>query len=144
GDLLLCVAAVAADQLVVQLFSLQMHDSVATTAFLAELQLEDPFIGSTCSFHTAKQDVVALWIAAGQDGQQIRWITLKSGLAMFDATPLKNTTPPVFSNDGQKFLVVDEHSRLCKWSFPSVKEIGSCLWTQAEAPFSGYVSFLDE
>ncbi len=71
---------------------------------------------SVCSFHSHPQlGAIAVWAAAGQDGQSIVWVS-DDGAAL-EIEPLARVdecTPPLFSAGGSSFLLV-EGGALCRW-----------------------------
>ena len=109
--------------------------------------VQDPFRGSSASFHpTATNGLISLWLAAGQDGQQVVW--LKRTGKSFSSTlepKLRNTIPPVFSPDGRHLLVVNEDHALCKFEFPAMESAGSPLASGDEDdPFAESVGHLND
>lgn len=119
----------------------------ASWSVISKASLKDPFGGSSCSFHhTGQPGLVALWLAAGQDGQQVYW--LKRTRVGFSCTPeprLENTTPPVFSPGGGRLLVLNDWNALCQYDFPGLREVGSPLELGDEADqFAASVCYLDE
>jgi hypothetical protein len=95
---------------------------------LSSILVEDPFEESSCSFHpTCKPDVIALWLAAGQNGQGVYWITKYPGWLAAELEPfLENTSPPVFAPEGNEFLVIDDVPTVCKYGFPTERKLGVC------------------
>src|SRR4051794_2375117 len=64
--------------------------------------VKDQFGASSCSFHsTGRPGLVSLWIAAGQDGQEVYWLKRTGvGFSLKKVDDLTNCIPPVFSPDG--------------------------------------------
>jgi hypothetical protein len=93
-----------------------------------QITVEDPYHESSCSLHaTSRPDVVALWLAAGQDGQQVYWITRRPGGIDAVREPfLENTIPPAFSPRGGEYVVVEDQGTLCKYPFPTDRKLGTC------------------
>jgi hypothetical protein len=114
---------------------------------VASATANDPFGDSRCSLHvTSDPDVAALWLAAGQDGQQVIWVTrLGDSLNLEPEAYLENTSPPVFSPNGDEFLVVDGLWSICKFPFPAQRILGKCRskWGQADY-FGDSLSYLDD
>ena len=90
--------------------------------------VDDPYQESSSSLHaTSQPDVVALWLAAGQDGQQVYWISRRPGGIDAVIEPfLEDTVPPAFSPRGSEYLVVDALGTLCKYPFPTDRKLGTC------------------
>jgi WD40 repeat protein len=103
----------------------QLHDA-ESGATVATDTLKDPFRGSYRTFQqTGRPGLMALWLAAGQDGQQVYW--LKRTGSRFSCIPehqLRNTIPPVFSPEGDELLVVNEDRAICKFDFPAMHQAG--------------------
>jgi len=93
--------------------------------------LKDPFGGSTFSFQPHPENqILALWAAAGQDGQQVYWL-YDDGIKIHavEVACLADTTPPVFHPAGSEFLVLDDSEReLSRFSFPDCNLLGQCKW----------------
>ncbi|MEG4807064.1 hypothetical protein QUA82_04450 [Microcoleus sp. F8-D3] len=93
--------------------------------------LKDPFGGSTFSFQPHPENqILALWAAAGQDGQQVYWL-YDDGIKIHavEVACLADTTPPVFHPAGSEFLVLDDSNReLSRFSFPDCNLLGQCQW----------------
>jgi hypothetical protein len=109
--------------------------------------VEDPFGASSCSLHsTGKPGLVSLWIAAGQDGQQVHWLKRRgSKLSCELEDQLANTAPPVFSSDGSEFLVVNENNAICKYEFATMKRSGAALEAEDEDnPFAESLCYFDK
>jgi len=140
GKFLWIVGPISDDEIELQL----INANDWTTA--QKVAVTDQFGTSSCSLHsTSKPDLVSLWIAAGQDGQQVHW--LKRRNSNFSCEPedqLANTTPPVFSLDGSEFLVVDENHAICKYELATMKRIGTPLKLEDEDnPFAESLCYLD-
>ncbi|HEY8562416.1 MAG TPA: hypothetical protein VIL74_18710 [Pyrinomonadaceae bacterium] len=107
---------------------IQLRD-VDGRRILDKVQLEDPLGDSHFSFHsTNKPDFVSLWIAAGQDGQEICWLEIIDNrlICKIDSN-FSETTPPAFSPDGAKFLVLENYDAIGCYRYPTLK-LGSCEW----------------
>src|SRR5262249_23506292 len=90
---------------------------------VASIDIEDPFGDSSCLFHRTgtAETAAALWLAAGQDGQQVYWLTIDpGGLHAQSESTLKNTGPPWFSPRGNEFLVINESYAVCRYEYPQV------------------------
>ncbi|MEG4273104.1 MULTISPECIES: hypothetical protein [unclassified Microcoleus] len=96
-----------------------------------QLLLEDPFGDSSFSFHPHPENqILAMWVAAGQDGQQVYWL-YDDGIKIHavEVACLADTTPPVFHPAGREFLVLDHSNReLSRFSFPDCNLLGQCEW----------------
>lgn len=112
---------------------------------VARTRVDAPFSGSYCSFHrTPKSNMVALWIAARQDGQQLLWLTRSGSGIDWTAGPSR-TIPPAFAPNGGTFLVIDENNVICMFDYPSMKQVGSFLASGLEDdPFSCSLCFIDD
>jgi hypothetical protein len=126
GTYLLCAARASEDHIEVQLRETEGW-SIVDQAVVA-----DPFGGSAASFHsTARPDAWALWLAAGQDGQCVYWLTCDGGRLHAAIEPsLENTVPPAFSPGGDEFLTIEVPGPLRRHRFPQAELLGAC-----ESPF---------
>ena len=109
--------------------------------------IQDPFGGSSCSFHdTGRSGLIALWLAAGQDGQQVYWLNRKCNGFSCDLEPrLENTIPPIFSPSKEEFLIVREDGAICKYSWPTIVQTGPSLESPDEDnPFAESLVYLNE
>lgn len=122
------VARLSSYELEIQLIEANHWSVVAKTS------IEDPFGDSACVFSaTGHPGSICLWIAAGQDGQQVCWLKMANGQIKCETEPsLKNTTPPVFSPSGDRFLIVDEGNSVCQFRFPSVIQLGPPLESELD------------
>ena len=108
--------------------------------------LEDQFGTSSFSFHsTGNPGVISLWIAAGQDGQEVIWFKRKGrNFSLEKVDGLTNCIPPVFAPDGSELLVVDEDNAICRYAFTGMKQLGSPLESGDEDnPFAESLCYLD-
>ena len=108
--------------------------------------VEDRFGQSSFSFHsTGKPGLVSLWIAAGQDGQEVHSLKQKGFSFSFNRMDkLTNCIPPAFSQDGSELLVVTENYSICRYAFPSMKQLGPPLLSGDEDnPFAESLCYLD-
>jgi hypothetical protein len=109
--------------------------------------VEDRFGQSSFSFHsTGKAGLVSLWIAAGQNGQEV--YSLKQQGFSFSCNrldKLTNCIPPAFSQDGSELLVVMADYSICRYAFPSMKQLGSpCMSRDEDNPFVESLCYLDQ
>ncbi len=108
--------------------------------------VEDRFGQSSFSFHsTGKPGFVSLWIAAGQDGQEVYLLKQDGfGLSFKRLEELTNCIPPTFSQNGTELLVVTEDFSISRYAFPSMKQLGSpCLSGDDDNPFAESLCYLD-
>jgi hypothetical protein len=118
-----CVAPVSPSHI-----ELQCREA-GSWAVVARTILEDPFGCSSSSFFvTPDPDVLGLWIAAGQDGQRVYWISRNGEIEVEAEEFLCDTTPPMFGPSGKDLLVNGDYSSIDRYSFPDVEELGSCTW----------------
>jgi hypothetical protein len=91
---------------------------------VSSITVEDPFGESFCSFHRIPEtSTVALYLAAGQDGQQTFWIKHHGSILESIKVPqLRDSTLAAFSLRGDEFLVVDLEHSIRKFHFPTVNE----------------------
>ena len=96
---------------------------------LASVEVEDPFGESSLMlFRGPNERTVALWVAAGQDGQCIYWAEhAGSTMTATRCQNLEETTPPAFDSDGRRFLVVSEND-LCLHDYPAGARVGKLEW----------------
>ena len=103
------------------------EDSVAvevrepeTWRVVARAELTDPFRDSSFSIvpHPDGKHV-AIWAAAGQDGQCLFWAHRDGSQIIFTRFPgVESTTPPSFTPPGDRFLVVCDLNELREYIFP--------------------------
>jgi hypothetical protein len=117
------------------LVSVEVRDR-QTWRMVSQTHLHDPFGQSSFDlcFHPRGQHV-ALWAAAGQDGQAIFFA--RADRAAVQITRLENvndTTPPSFSLNGDEFLIsVAGSSELRLYSFPESALLGTVRCPENEA-----------
>jgi hypothetical protein len=79
--------------------------------------------------HIPGHSVIAMWIAAGQDGQQTLWLTLNDGKITWQEEPqLRDMIPPAFNDSGSEFLVASD-DEIYRYSYPDMQLLGTyqCL-----------------
>lgn len=142
GTHLWCAASVAENKAEVQLWE------TCGWSLVSRSIVEDEFGGSVASFHpTGIPGTLSLWLAAGQDGQCVYWVTRDDDRFRCTIEPsLHNTLPPVFSPGGPEFLVVgDFPGAVRKFRHPNPEPLGSCASPFGEEdPFSTSLCYLDE
>ena len=108
-------------------------------------ELECPYSDSYCSLHpNSPHPGMALWLAAGQDGQQIYWLNRsQDGIMCREEPDLEDTTPPVFSPSGDEFLTLSAGS-LQRYTYPPGELLGSCSSPWEEAEFGSFCYLPDE
>jgi hypothetical protein len=119
----------------------------AAWSLVARATVGDPFRWSSCSFHpTGRPGLLSLWLAAGQDGQQVYWLEEDRGGISCTLEPrLTNSLPPVFSPGGERLLVVGEDGAICQYGFPGMHRIGPPLISGDEDDqFAVSLAYLDE
>jgi hypothetical protein len=119
----------------------------ATWSLVARIVVEDPVGWSAWSFHdTGRPGLVTLWLAAGQDGQRVYWLQREgAGFSCTFERRLINTMPPIFSPDGDHYLVLDEERNICKCVSNSGEQVGSPLNPEDEDdPFAESLAYLNE
>jgi hypothetical protein len=108
--------------------------------------VEDRFGQSSFLFHsTGKPGLISLWVAAGQDGQEVYLLKQESsGFSSSRVEELTNCIPPAFSKDGTELLTVTEDFSVCRYAFPSMKQLGPPLLSGDEDnPFAESLCYLD-
>jgi hypothetical protein len=108
--------------------------------------VKDPFGASYWSFYrTGRPGLVSLWLAAGQDGQQVYWLNRNGKtISIEKAEGLTDCIPPIFSPDGSEFLVATDYT-ICRYDFLKMKLIGSSLGSgDKDNPFVESLSYLDD
>jgi hypothetical protein len=98
-------------------------------------QQEDPYWESHCSLYVNMPGAgVTLWLAGGQEGQQVYWLRQSpEGIVCVAEPVLEDTAPPVFSPSGDEFLVWRDDA-LHRYGYPSREPLGTfpCPWEDAE------------
>lgn len=96
-----------------------------------KLLLKDPIGWSSFTFYPHPENqILALWAASGQNGQQIYWL-YDDGIKIHavEVACLADTSPPEFHPAGSEFLVLDDCQReLSRFSFPDCNLLGQCKW----------------
>ena len=97
-----------------------------------KLRLKDPIGGySTFSFHPHPENqILALWAACGQNGQQIYWLYDDGTTIHAVEVPcLADIGLPEFHPAGSEFVVVHDCERtISRFSFPECNLMGICQW----------------
>jgi hypothetical protein len=93
---------------------------------VTKICIDDTFGNSYFSFHeTPYTNLLALWMAAGQDGQELFWLSVKKQMIeCLKLESLSDHTPPCFLSCGNEFLIIDEEDRICKYSYPELELLG--------------------
>jgi WD40 repeat protein len=118
-----CVAPISPSHIELQ------YRKPSSWAVDAKTFLDDPFGYSSSSlFDTPDPDELALWIAAGQDGQRVYWISRNGEIEVEAEEFLCDTTPPVFGPGGNDLLVNGNYLSVDRYSFPDIEVLGSCAW----------------
>lgn len=109
-------------------------------------RIHDDFFASNWSFQSLRRpDSVSLYIAAGQDGQEVHFLKQKDGhFTRRRIDLLSNSTPPVFSPDSERFLTLNEENGICQFDFASMTRIGSEMYfTDEDDQFDTSMCYLD-
>jgi hypothetical protein len=142
GDFLWTTAPLNSKDMVVQLRQAE------TGVEIDRATVQDPFGGSSCSFHsTGKPDLVSFWLAAGNpDMVQVYWLKMTgSDFTCTPETKLRNAIPPVFSPSGDELLVVNADNAICKFTYPSMQQVGSPLESGDEDnPFTESICYFND
>ncbi|MEG3834891.1 hypothetical protein [Microcoleus sp. Z1_C3] len=96
-----------------------------------KLLLKDPFGSSSFSFHPHPENqILAIWAAAGQDGEQIYWLYDDGTEIHAVEVPCPDDTgPPEFHPAGSEFVVLHGCERtISRFSFPDCNLLGICEW----------------
>lgn len=118
-----------------------------TQIIIDKLTIEDPFGDSHFSFHeTGRSNRLSLWIAAGQDGQQIYWLKNDHGKLICTQEYLfEDTVPPTFSPNGTEFLIPDgEEDSICRYQYPHTKLGSYEPALDEESVFDHNIGYLNE
>jgi len=116
-----------------------------TGAIAVRTEIPDPFESSSLMlFRHRIENSVALWIAAGQDGQCLYWGNYDGlNLTAQRFPDLTDTTPPAFDRSGRRFLVVSDGCvRL--YQYPGGPECGRLDWPLENDPPAETVAFVDD
>ncbi|MGD2182641.1 hypothetical protein [Lusitaniella coriacea] len=109
--------------------------------------LDNSLGSSQFSFYPhPENEIVAVWAAAGQDGQQVYWLYDNGNrIHLVEIPCLKDTNPPVFHPGGGEFLVVDLMGTLKRYTFPDCHLLGTCSspWFE-EDYFNGTVCYVSD
>jgi hypothetical protein len=112
---------------------------------VAEVEIPDPFGDSAFDlFDYPDNNRIAVWVAAGQDGQCLYW-------AHYDGTRivteqfsgLTDTAPPVFDSSGERFMVSSEGC-LKLFRFPHGPMLGVVKWPLEDDPLAEMVTFVGD
>jgi hypothetical protein len=136
-----CIAALPDFNLEIQL------RQIDTYSIIDKVAIEDPFGGdSSYSFYpTNRPNLLSLWGAAGQDGQQTFWVeNINEKIICKEEFLFSDTTPPAFSQNGSEFLILDDDS-IDRYQYPSLK-MGSCEWLadNNDDAFGYHMGYLNE
>jgi len=86
--------------------ALQVFD-VASLQRVASVELDDPIGDSAALFRPHPSGVMGVWIAAGQDGQCIRWARVEgTTIAIEELAEVWDCMPPAFDASGDRFATV--------------------------------------
>lgn len=140
GVFLWCAVGISRDKIEIQ------RRETKSWRIVSRMVVDDPFGSSEPFFHSAGQsDTLVLWLAAGQDGQQIYWIVMRpDGFECKPVMDLRDVIPPAFSKDGSEFLVFDQAGTLQRYSYWPYRLLAHC-----ESPcgdedyFDGSMCYLD-
>jgi hypothetical protein len=124
---------------------LEVHDTKSWQQ-LGRIEMPDPFGDSGLMlFPYPNETHIALWIAAGQDGQCLYWATCvgRHSIAARRLAVLDDTAPPAFDRSGKRFLVTATYDvRL--YEFPNGPELGRVPWPLEEDPPAEIIYFVDD
>src|SRR5262249_37362182 len=98
-------------------------------------------------FHsTGKSGLISLWVAAGQDGQEVYLLKREgSGFTFNRVRELTNCIPPTFSQDGTELLTVTEDFSIRRYAFPSMENLAPpCFSGDEDNPFAESLCYLDD
>lgn len=123
GEFLWLAAPLGDKELEVQLLR------VSNWSFVGKQKVEGRHDGSSKSFHeTGRPGLVSLWLAAGQDGQDVYWLNGNDQGFSCELVPrLADTPPPTFSPDGSHFVTAYDDGTLRCYEFATMREVGSGL-----------------
>lgn len=76
---------------------------------------------------------VAIWAAAGQDGQSIFWATDKgAGITIERFETLNQCTPAALNSDGTSFLVIANFEAVHQYTYPHGPRCAAITWPEEE------------
>ena len=103
--------------------------------------LPDPFGESAVALGRAPAPNNAwLWLAAGQDGQQIYWTCVRKGeIVITGDLKLRDACPPVFSPNGKEFLCNAVEWSISRFTYPASELIGECHLADDEVWFEPFL-----
>jgi hypothetical protein len=136
------------------LWTVSRHDSETANlevretndgAIRARLEIDDPFENSALMlFRVPEPDGVALWVAAGQDGQCLYWAHFTGFSIRAKRFPgLDDTTTAAFDPHKRLFLVVSRGD-LHLYEYPLGPEVGRVPWPFDDDPAGAYLSFVGD
>ncbi|MDR3406044.1 MAG: hypothetical protein P4L99_26395 [Chthoniobacter sp.] len=143
GAWLWAVRRPSGDKAVIELRSASSLEIIATAG------VEDPFGESQfiLTFHPDDSSI-AIWAAAGQDGQAIFWASYRNGaLVVEQYDGPEASTPPSMSPEGDHFLIVADFAELRQCTYPNGPHRVVLSWSDDEgedqdigdyAAFAGY------
>lgn len=114
---------------------------------VARTSIADPMGDSSFMLFPGSSDgSVAIWAAAGQDGQWLFWARHDNGSIMAERFPLlSDTAPPSFSPSGEEFVVAC-FGELQRYRYPHGPLIGRMKLEEAfeEDQIDDHAAFLDD
>lgn len=145
GLSLLTTAHVSEHTIVVEHFEIRVEDDRPIASRVSIIDIKDSFSTSHNSFYSEGNNLFPLWIAAGQNGQQICWLSIEKNnqLKRLDMPAPSNSTPPQFSPDKESFVVLDNH-KVSTWSVSQAKQIGSSSAQDERDPFVESMCFVSD
>jgi hypothetical protein len=114
---------------------------------VSSADVEDPFGESSCLFSPiGVAGGMSLWLAAGQNGQRVYWLSNDaSGVRADLESTLKNTGPSWFSPRGDEFLIITEMHAVQRYQYPQVRLLGEWPGLDDELDMLGmYLCYLDQ
>ena len=141
GDHLWCSSPISEQEVEIQLRSTGDWSMAATVV------VKDPYGDSHIYvFQAGQANATAIWLNAGQNGQQVYWVTKSAdGLHCDEEPNVENSYWPVFSPAGDEFLVSTTYDGLSRYRMPTRRWGKNCRCPDRSTDwFGNSLAYLDQ